>query len=352
MKKGILLAIVVFGIFDNGDFANASPFRDVYIQAYSCYYSTEPLRSTCIDPGVITPIPNTPDGIVHPFDIYGRNVSSISADRDIIWNEPAFFETMLTPAVTMTAGRNITLVQNPTAITVPGPLIGTLTLTAGGSVSGVLNGFFSSVNPIHNLIHEDVFVTAPTASLTTNTPSTITIHTDKTPAQKALYDFYNNYIIPVSNELNAIALDLTKIGAGMSAIGAGLLLTPAAPVGYDLLLMEAELLADGSFKALGGFKKDLPPLKDPPITLPTLTPQGPITTEILADFNTLLQGEAQLVSGASALNALVQQLRTALANNDFQTAASLEVKIQDALAALGSLSGAQHPIHHAVKRDC
>jgi hypothetical protein len=176
MVKHVLLSAIAIGTIvlfavPAAQKANATAFRDVYIEAFSCPYSSpDPNYQTCIDnPGEVTPIPGTPDGIVHPFDLSARDITSISATRNVIWDEFLPFTTLLSPSLTITAGRDITLVNNPTAIEVPGALNGTLDLVAGGAISGAITAGA-------RLNHEDVYVTAPTISLTDDAPSKITIH--------------------------------------------------------------------------------------------------------------------------------------------------------------------------------
>lgn len=162
-------------------------YRDVFITPYVCPYSYPPLRSTCIDDAVVTPIPSfcyppvrspsgqlsqkcelTGDGMVHPLDIGYRKFSFVIADRDIRWDgTPAqdYVTRIHAGQLTLRAGRDI---ASTTSLYHHQPRSsGSIQLFAGGSVTGTIRA--SSYDPSASAW--SVCAVAPVMSLASTSPS-------------------------------------------------------------------------------------------------------------------------------------------------------------------------------------
>ncbi len=173
--------------------APAAAFTDVRLEVNSCPYSWAPLRSTCIDPGVITPIPLsceppvfivgspatqecvlTGNGVVHPLDIEDRQFSSISATNEVIWNGVSAqggITRIYNGSLTVTAGRKITV--STTFYTLGSASPGRISLNAGESITGIVGiPSFDQTGSTWT-----VCANAPVVSLQNSSPARVTVLT-------------------------------------------------------------------------------------------------------------------------------------------------------------------------------
>lgn len=178
----------------------ASAYRDVYVKSMSCPSSFTPLHETCVGPnggfsGVIIPIAVSceppvlvgnvftqqcllsGDGYVGPRGVNG--LSTISADRDVVWGPDPFSDNntyIANGSFSVNAGRDIRVDTRFYPLEandgLPVPSSGSITLRAGGSITGTIGA--SQFPPF---INWTVCADAPAVKLINLTPTRLTLVT-------------------------------------------------------------------------------------------------------------------------------------------------------------------------------
>jgi hypothetical protein len=132
---------------------------------------------------------------------------------------------------------------------------------------------------------------------------------------------YNNVAIPLSEAFNQTSKVGLGAGVAASAIGTGLLAFPAtAPLGIEMLDLEGFLLVQSQFLGKAPGANSLTPFVDPPITLPKVSPTGPLTATMISNFSQLFQNMALEVNYIANLTQLASQIQLAASKNSDATA--------------------------------
>ena len=140
-------------------------------------------------------------------------------------------------------------------------------------------------------------------------PTTLTVTLSPSTAQQ----FYNNVVIPVSNDLNQLAGELRNVGIDSSVAGLAALKT-SPDEALELFQIEGELLSQARYLGNAPSANNLQPFVDPPLTLPSVTPTDGLTSLMITNFEKVELNIAREVNLIATETQLGSELQVAVAS--------------------------------------